>query len=283
MPWAINPVFQNQTPEEVAPEPTPDLEAASRSSANDSTNPDPLPLEKQQEQQQGGDDEVSGFRQPTSKFTAHQIFYIFILDGIGAAILSGGINFAIAYALYHGRGGEDSPIRLFQFPNTLAGDTAVTIFIQFLITWIIESVLVNLDLKKGAVAPIGFIPEPRRKVLRWFMFLDRPRQSCDVRSIKHWLEFLLSQAIRSLILAAAFFPVLWGASVGFLVLVGKHRADDDWDWYYSATWAPEIFKLVQGAILGLLFTPPMVMFWLCRCGWALKKKNEEPHQTPEIT
>ena len=37
---------------------------------------------------------------PTTKFTAHQIFYIFGLDGIGSLVLSGGINFAIAYGMF---------------------------------------------------------------------------------------------------------------------------------------------------------------------------------------
>ncbi|KXH39046.1 hypothetical protein CNYM01_05525 [Colletotrichum nymphaeae SA-01] len=36
-------------------------------------------------------------KQPTESLSGHQIFYIFGLDGIGAAVLSGGINFAIAY------------------------------------------------------------------------------------------------------------------------------------------------------------------------------------------
>lgn len=40
-------------------------------------------------------------REPSSHFTAHQLFYIFGLDGIGALILSGGVNFAIAYGKHH--------------------------------------------------------------------------------------------------------------------------------------------------------------------------------------
>jgi hypothetical protein len=34
---------------------------------------------------------------PTERLTGYQFFYIFILDGLGAFMLSGGINFAIAY------------------------------------------------------------------------------------------------------------------------------------------------------------------------------------------
>lgn len=178
-------------------------------------------------------------------------------------------------ALYHDKGTQNSPVRLFKFPNTLAGDTAVTIFIQFLTTWVIETVLVNYDLRTGGVQPIGFIPEPQWKYLRWFTFLDRQEQTDEVRSIKHWLRFLFSQVIRSLILAAIFFPFIFGASVGLLTLVGRHEHPDDWDWYFNSKWAPEIFKLVQGAALGLLFTPPMAIFWLARCGWALRTMERQ--------
>lgn len=38
-----------------------------------------------------------GFRPPSEKFTLHQVLYVFILDGLGGAIISGAINFAIAY------------------------------------------------------------------------------------------------------------------------------------------------------------------------------------------
>jgi hypothetical protein len=114
------------------------------------------------------------------------------------------------------------------------------------------------------------------------MFLDRREQTHEVRSFKHWLEYLYSQAIRSLILAAVTFPLIFGASIGFLTLVGE-RKPADWDWYYSARWAPEVFKLVQGAVLGLLFTPPMVMFWLARCGWALRENEGQSRSSTRST
>jgi len=34
---------------------------------------------------------------PSDKWTTHQLFYVFFLHGFGAMVLSGGINFAIAY------------------------------------------------------------------------------------------------------------------------------------------------------------------------------------------
>lgn len=84
-------------------------------------------------------------------------------------ILSGAINFAIGYAMYAPGGGRNSsttgsppspPILLFHLPNSLAGDAAVTIILQTVITWLVELVLVNRDLEKGGVAAIGFIPRP---------------------------------------------------------------------------------------------------------------------------
>lgn len=68
---------------------------------------------------------------------------------------------------------EKHPIRLFQFPNTLAGDATVTIFIQCVITWFIELILVNRDLRSGHIQPIGFIKEPSNAIVRWFLLLDR--------------------------------------------------------------------------------------------------------------
>ncbi|CAJ2505824.1 Uu.00g132180.m01.CDS01 [Anthostomella pinea] len=254
MPWATNPLFK---PEDF-PEPKP-KDGADVESGND----DP--------RQQVLDSVPTRFKVPSSKFTGHQIFYIsFILDGIGAALVSGGINFAIAYAMY-ATDGVTGPIRLWKFPNTLAGDAALTTFIQLLITWHVELMLVNRDLKKGGVQPIGFIPEPKWSLVRWYLFLDRKEQTRKVRSWRHWLAFLRSQVVRALLLAVVFFPIVWGPSVGFLRLVGQRQGDD---WYYKKEWVPQIFKLIQGAALGLLTTPLIVMFWLTRCGWALRNHEE---------
>lgn len=42
-------------------------------------------------------EEEKGRLEPSPVFTGHQMFYLFFLDGIGAMILSGGVNFALAY------------------------------------------------------------------------------------------------------------------------------------------------------------------------------------------
>lgn len=39
----------------------------------------------------------SARRRPTDKFSTHQIVYITVMHGLGAMLISGGINFGIAY------------------------------------------------------------------------------------------------------------------------------------------------------------------------------------------
>lgn len=39
------------------------------------------------------------FQSPSRYFSFHQIFYIFVINGIGAAIVAGGINFAVAFGM----------------------------------------------------------------------------------------------------------------------------------------------------------------------------------------
>lgn len=83
MPWATNPIFRSTNPTEKA---TTDVEAAQGGGTTDgSATPEPK------------EDDKLKFLPPSDRFTPHQIFYIFILDGIGSGIFAGGINFAIAY------------------------------------------------------------------------------------------------------------------------------------------------------------------------------------------
>lgn len=114
----------------------------------------------------------------------------------------------------------DDPIRLWQFPNTLAGDTAVTIIVQCLMTWMIEMFIVNRDLCKGNLQPIGFISEPSSterlsRWIRWFMLLD---QSKELRkrlgSIRRKALYVLAQVIQALVVAFVSFCILFGPSVG---------------------------------------------------------------------
>lgn len=159
------------------------------------------------------------------------------------------------------------PIHLFQLRNTLAGDAGVTTIIQCIITWLIEVILVNMDLKSGNVQALGFLPEPMTRFGRWFMFLDRRRQLNEPGSFWHWFWFIYSQVVRGLLTAVPAFVLMWPPSIGILTAVGDRCGGD---WCFHRRWAPQIFKLIYGALLGLITTPLYTVFWLARCGWALK-------------
>ncbi|KAK2045446.1 hypothetical protein LZ31DRAFT_553350, partial [Colletotrichum somersetense] len=208
-------------------------------------------------------------KQPADGLSGRQIFYIFGLDGIGAAILSGGINFAIAYGMYSTQNVDLHPIRLFQLPNTLAGDAAVTILIQTAVTWFIELVLVEHDMKNGAVRPIDFVREPSRPLLRWLMLLD---QNQATRS-KSRAGSLAGHAVRIALMFVLSFLLLWPASIGILTTVGERKGGGDWDWYFKREWAPQVFKGVFGGLLALLTTPAIASFWLVREGWRLQREG----------
>ncbi|KAK4219857.1 hypothetical protein QBC37DRAFT_408664 [Rhypophila decipiens] len=260
---------------------------------------------------------------PTTRLNAHQIFYIFILDGLGAMILSGAINFAIAYAMYT----SSSPaaagtttnsvvppptttiILLFHLPNSLAGDAAVTIVLQTVITWLVEFLLVNRDLERGGVRPVGFVGIPRHgKFVRWFCFLDDGdvllHQDLDSSSSKKgnnnsktvmeseereesttrlklpnfwgagWVSIIWSQIVRALVVAVVMFLLLWGPCVGILMALG--RKDETigalGDWVFEQrVWLPQVFKLILGALLALLETPAFAFFWMVQAGWDFQK------------
>ncbi|KAM0331301.1 hypothetical protein ACHAQA_002971 [Verticillium albo-atrum] len=214
-----------------------------------------------------------GGKEATDKLSTHQFIYLFILDGLGALILSGGINFAIAYAMYTTQDLTKNPIRLFQLPNTLAGDAAVTIVLQCIITWLIEAILVNRDLRKGGIRPIGFVPEPTSVVLRWLMMLDEKEASDSEKPpkrerVRKGAASLLRQAPRVFVIIVISFILCWPASVGILTAMGERRGGD---WFFEETWAPQIFKGVLGGVLALLTTPVMAGYWLVMEGWRLKR------------
>lgn len=129
----------------------------------------------------------------------------------------------------------------------------------------ITLVLANADIRNGMVQPIGFVPEPRHKLLRWYLFLDA-EQPTKRRNARQWVVFVFTQIARALLYAVPMFFLVWPAAVGILTssTLGSHRGND---YYYSRRWTPQVFKLLYGGILGLLQTPPMYLFWLLTVGW----------------
>jgi hypothetical protein len=113
------------------------------------------------------DTEQNATQPPSDRLTGHQLFYIVFLHGLGGTALSAGANFAIAYAMYTTQSENlaANPIRLFQLPNTLAGDAAVPAIIQCIPTCFVEAGVVPWDLRIRSVQPLGlyFLQEPAAK------------------------------------------------------------------------------------------------------------------------
>ncbi|PON24187.1 hypothetical protein TGAM01_v206875 [Trichoderma gamsii] len=218
--------------------------------------------------------------EPTTRFSGRQIFYIFGLDGIGAFALSGGVNFAIAYAMYTTQNTVKRPVRLWQLPNTLAGDAAVTIFVQCVITWFVELILLRYDLRHRSVQPIGFISQPTNRWLRLFFFLPRDPAEGVGNPHRKWtfLEFI-QQALRGLSFGVVSFLILWPIFMGALTGFGRKEGAD---YVYHDKWLPQVFKLILGGVLGLLTTPLMAMFWLIKAGWEYKKEEEATPVAAEV-
>ncbi|KAL6854801.1 hypothetical protein ACO1O0_005928 [Amphichorda felina] len=226
---------------------------------------------------------------PSERFTARQKFYVFVLDGFGGMAISAGINFAIAYGktrqpsltvrpktialtcllpgMYAHQDTQKKPVRLFQLPNTLAGDAGVTIIVQCIVTWFIEWLLVTHDLSNRSIQPLGIFPEPSRPILRWLFLLDygnhhRPRTV---------LAKIFHQALRGFLICIPSFILLWPVSVGALTALGRRSGGD---YVYPNRWTPQFFKFVLGGTLGLFTAPLMAMFWLVKAGW--EGKTERP-------
>lgn len=167
------------------------------------------------------------------------------------------------------------PIRLWQLPNTLAGDAAVTIIVQCIITWFVELFILRYDLRHRTVQPIGFVSQPTHPWLRLYFFLPRDPTAEIDRKPRPWsiLE-IIQQGLRGFSFAVVSFLILWPIFMGALTGFGRKEGAD---YVYHDRWLPQVFKLILGGVLGLLTTPLMAMFWLIKAGWEHKK------DTPTVT
>ncbi|EJT98226.1 hypothetical protein DACRYDRAFT_83971, partial [Dacryopinax primogenitus] len=84
--------------------------------------------------------------------TIRQWLYLLIPQTLGAAIIDAGANFGIAYGMYH----RQTLIEVWPIQhNTIAGDMAVTTFIQGILSFFIVSGLVHSDMRNGLIQPFG--------------------------------------------------------------------------------------------------------------------------------
>ncbi|KAL7424024.1 hypothetical protein Q5752_001609 [Cryptotrichosporon argae] len=213
--------------------------------------------------------------------TARQWFYLAVLQGVGAGIIDGGANFSIAYAMY----GKQSVVKMWVFKdNTIAGDLGVTPIIQCLASMLITSTLVHTDLHHHAIQPLPFVyphvehlPDPRTlSRSRSSVASDMEKGEAQVprRGIAYYywmlVRFIFEGTEKNMMLARVgvanwFGRLLWtaaqGAAIGVIfgfpiwclaiVILGPIYGNTN----MGGKWAPQVIKLVYGAIVGWVTNP----------------------------
>jgi hypothetical protein len=175
-----------------------------------------------------------------------------------------------------------SPVTLWSFPHTLAGDAAVTIILQVLITWFLEALFVSSDLKSGRIAPtIRYAPHDA--LVKWFVrvpgFYPLPPSSSEAQekeapgqenpSLHSVLVFVGKQLVRVGIITVFAVLIFWGPGVGILAETGTPEGKD---FVYKTKWTPQVFKAVLGGILGLILGAGCAWFWMVRLGVEYRRR-----------
>ena len=228
--------------------------------------------------------------------TRYQLFYVFVLNSVGAAILSGAANFGVACAMYRT---ATKPIRIWPLQdNTIAGDMGVTVIIQQLVTMIITSSLCNHDVRHGVpplerpwppllhfpanptpngcflgtdhpkvVARYGRVPmgnaEGRGRFAQFCLWFVRAMCTGSERNAFLLRGLTFRQRFERLLWTAA--QGLWIAALTFwwywpigIAIVAPIWEHDD----LRGTWTPTFIKLVFGGLMGLLTNPLIVLLTL---------------------
>ncbi|KAE8215817.1 hypothetical protein CF327_g928 [Tilletia walkeri] len=206
-----------------------------------------------------------------------QILYLLVMQGLGAALISGGINFAVSVGMYL----HQSDITMWILAkNTIAGDLGVTILIQVTITFIITSSLIRTDLRSGLAIPLRqpWPPAPpstsaaqgsanlppatryedtqhrskfqllKHNIETFYMVTQQNHIFQSGLSFREHFWRLLRTALQGFILACCVFPWFWGIAIAILAPIYSSKN-------MGHTWIPMVIKGVYGALLGLVTNP----------------------------
>ncbi|ORX95443.1 hypothetical protein K493DRAFT_315020 [Basidiobolus meristosporus CBS 931.73] len=187
--------------------------------------------------------------------TRKHILYLAVMHSIGAGILDAGINFGIATAMYKT---SDNPVQLWSLKNnTIAGDAGVTIIIQTILTWVLDTLATNGDLKRGIITPIrGY--HPKNSVFRWFLDVEGHRNT-------KFLTRLIHDCLRGFIYCFPIFVVFWPIGVGIMA-----------GFTFNHWPTPQIFKAVYAGLMGIFTTPIITFIVLVRAGIIESMDGTEP-------
>ncbi|GAA5885806.1 hypothetical protein JCM16303_006071 [Sporobolomyces ruberrimus] len=212
--------------------------------------------------------------------TWHQCFYIFVIQGLGAACIDGGANFGIATIK------PQDTITMWDIRhNTIAGDVAVTTFIQGILTFIIASGFVHVDMRHRGVDAFPYPwPDTQFAVVKgadpqaatsrrsklWRTFHQRHGLGRGLHfwsgshvndvfnldlTLKEFFVRLFWSAWKGSVLSALFFLVFWPITIACIAPRWGGRD-------MAHIWTPEIIKLVYGFLLGLFMNPICAMIAL---------------------
>eukprot|EP01117_Protostelium_nocturnum_P005210 TRINITY_DN1895_c0_g1_i1.p1 TRINITY_DN1895_c0_g1~~TRINITY_DN1895_c0_g1_i1.p1 ORF type:complete len:228 (+),score=63.49 TRINITY_DN1895_c0_g1_i1:141-824(+) len=216
-----------------------------------------------------GENEPTNAKYPKQKpttetLTTRTIIYLIILKIIGSTILNGGINFGLAIALYR----NEKTIRVWLFPNTLAGDAAVTVFIQGILTWIIDTMMTSADVRKGVYGISPRVPPQWIKKNAFFQWMYKSNLDILEPNIgaRETFRRLFHSFLRSLPYCVFVFVLAWPIGCG--ILAGASSGD-----YIDSYWKAAFFKLGFGGLMSPWQTAVTSLIAITRKGWV---ELEEP-------
>ncbi|KAK4687474.1 hypothetical protein P7C73_g2640, partial [Tremellales sp. Uapishka_1] len=199
-----------------------------------------------------------------------QWFYLVVLQCLGAGLVTGSINFGVAYALYH----SQTKITMWILAqNTVAGELGVSPIINGIATIIITSTLVHTDLHHNMIQPLSFVyphvdhlPDPRlffkrrvepgKKGFRYyfamlmrFIFEGTERNMLLKRlPFKEWVINLLWTGVQGAGVGVIVGFPLWCITMIIIAPIFKTNQ-------IEAKWAPEYINGIYGFFLGVLGNP----------------------------
>ncbi|KAJ3107842.1 hypothetical protein HDU97_003190 [Phlyctochytrium planicorne] len=185
------------------------------------------------------------------------------VNTIVSGVVSGIVNYYIAYAMYGPE--QNTPPHLYTFAGTIPGDIVVTLIIQNIITWLITSISVYMDMRNGRAlpwpAPVSLIVRPGtapNRLQRFFRYFYGPNNQADVLAPnlkgnargKRVGKLFGRAALFSLITA----PIYAIFAIAIVMAIFSPAGKDEIE-RRSAFW----IKGVVGAVFGALHTPVVAL------------------------
>ena len=222
----------------------------------------------------------------------YTFYYLFIKKGFVSGLVSGGIQFGIAYGMYaHSK----HAVTLWTLPNSLAGDCAVSLFIQVCITWLVEEIMVGWDCYKSnntmCQLPEYLIPNRPDKITNRFIFafydfdkgcLPAEDNLSKKPSFREFLKknficydsrwvvtniciWLIKKLTRAVPFSVLLFIPVWPATLGISTSVGTPSGVNGY--YFNHFPTPQILKLIYGFVIGITTSPVSSVVIIRRNYW----------------